>query len=416
MKKTLLIGTFIVLSFFALNAQSDDELFGGDDLFFEDMITEISEEESQAQTETALSLTFSENTVKFGGSLYSSVSAKMPLYNGSEWGNEIGQTTLTPELGTDLYFDARPKENLRLYGKFGIALPFTLEVAQTKPAISVFPVKELFTDFSFKDRVFFRFGKHSVKWGTGYFFSPADIINTGVIDPENPTADVEGSINLRSQIIFPGTQNCLWLYIIPKFSSIYNPITKEMSVIGFAKNTAFAGKYEFLVNNYEIGFGAWYAYENPLRISLTASGSLGGKVGVFAETVFIAQEYETFGSVFIGTIGFSQSFSKTNITVASQYLFDNSHALALSFSKSKLGSDKVSLSLFGLVHYPEESFENFELDMISVNSSLSFSYSVASSVSISAGPYWNYTPATFLNPTINDVGLKISTSLGGGKF
>jgi hypothetical protein len=60
-----------------------------------------------------------------------------------------------------------------------------------------FNIKEIFSDFSIKDRVFFRFGLHTVTWGTGFFFSPvSDIINTSSINPEDTDEQVNGSLNL----------------------------------------------------------------------------------------------------------------------------------------------------------------------------------------------------------------------------
>ena len=264
MKKTLLL---ILAVFFisGIYASDDDFFFSEDSMFFDDvMLEEITEEDSQGKSENSI-FDFGlieTDTVSFGGSTSFSLdyTALWADVDAAEKDNEyfldgLENSYLVPNMSASLYFDARPNEALRFYGKAEVGYPFEQNLGQLNPMLNgliipQFRVKELFTDFNIGEHSYFRFGKHTVKWGVGYFFSPADVINIGKIDPEHPENQVEGAITLRSMFTFPGNQNCLYLYLIPDES-------------GLAKNTAFAGKYDFLVGNTEIGLGTWLKYNRP---------------------------------------------------------------------------------------------------------------------------------------------------------
>ena len=112
----------------------------------------------------------------------------------------------------------------------------------TPPALEL-NVFELFSDFSWNDRLFFRFGKHTIKWGVGYFWSPADVLNLTAIDVEDPTADREGPVSLK--IHFPFGYHNAYMYFIA------NADAKPFEI-------ALAPKAEFLIGNTEIGVGAYY--------------------------------------------------------------------------------------------------------------------------------------------------------------
>jgi hypothetical protein len=151
--------------------------------------------------------------------------------------------TLSPSVAGKVFFDARPDEDTRFYGSVKTAWPFTTTqnvltgatyVPATPPVttdptvtttsttlswpnVSVF---ELFADRAWNDTLFFRFGKHTVKWGVGYFWSPADVINLTQIDVTDPTAQREGPISLRLLAPIKGTQNNIWAYaIVPNVTS-----------------------------------------------------------------------------------------------------------------------------------------------------------------------------------------------------
>ncbi len=265
---------------------------------------------------------------------------------------EPDSTSVLPTLSSLVFFDARPDEDFRVYGSAKTAWPFsttssfltTANLVGTSltttsgqivlPTISVF---ELFSDFSWKDSVFFRFGKSTVKWGTGYFWSPADVINVGSIDYADPTAQREGPVNFRVHLPILGTQNNLYAYAILKPQDPKNPLPADPS------DMALAVKAEALIRHYEVGLGGYYQYGKPERGMLTLAGPL-GNFDVFGElslargsektfvtdiaaaappTYFTVTSHSDASSLFVsGTAGLSYNSTKDNFFGLLQYYYN----------------------------------------------------------------------------------------------
>jgi len=229
----------------------------------------------------------------FTGKLESSFSWTNP-YEGNHDPLNPDSSSIDPTIASTIFFNARPEEDLRIYGSVKTAWPFintatfltskdyykvpTSNVAVLSKDISTINIQvfELFSDFTWNDRAYFRFGKHTVKWGVGYFFSPADVLNLTPIDVMDPTAQREGPISLRALVPIPGTQNNLWGYLLLPGSSSSGSFKPE--------ELAYAGKAEFLLANTEIGLGGFYQKDMAPRFIGTASGSL-GRLDLFAEAV-----------------------------------------------------------------------------------------------------------------------------------
>lgn len=297
--------------------------------------------------------------------------------------DRLKDTTLTPTADATFTIDARPSQTLRMYSKFQVSYPFTsanissdsfslssLTSAQSLSNVSasdVFSVKELFTDFSFYDRAFFRFGLHTVSWGAGLLYSPvSDMINTSSIDIMNYTEAVSPSFNLRGQIIFPGSMNALYFYLIPDSSSTSAKLI----------DTALAAKYEWLAGGWEFGAGAFYKYQSPFKLMFTASGSI-KKFGLFAEAVYqFGSESEWNDSpdsrddktnIFQLTAGTMYYWKDPSITFIGQYYYDGNkddlshkyftkgHNLAAVVSFGQIaGNSDWSASLIGIMNVGHE--------------------------------------------------------------
>ena len=461
MKKLLTI-LFLSILTFSLFAQSDDDLFGGsdDDFFTDDSITEVSD--VSAKTDLSKGVIFDSGTVKVGGSLTAGITTNTILYSpdSTDFGENIKNSKLTPDLSALLSVDARPTQNLRLYTKFGLAYPFVDKALSTTYQTSLsgspiptfktsttitdwFKLKELFTDFSIKDIAFFRFGVHTVTWGAGYFFSPvSDMINTSSIDPENPEKQVDGALNLRTQIVFPGSQNCLWFYVIP--STNFTNQTAE----SYLRDTALAGKADILIGNWELGLGAFYKYQNAPKAMLTATGSL-KKVSFFGEFVYsygadsewaANKEWNDKTSIFQATAGLSYYWKDPQITLAAQYYYNGNskdiashiiggHNIAAMANFGKIfGTTDFSASIFAMANFGREEYSATEIAMAraagvddatiaamtgtSLTTTAMFYYSPITELKMGLGPVLTF--KTFdKNPTLS---LKLSASLGGGKF
>lgn len=456
-------------------AQVDDPFanFDDDDLFFADGdgFDILDEADVTAQSDLSKGVLFDNGSIKIGGSFSTSIATSTILYadDDKDFGDHFKATTLTPTLSTNLSVDARPTQNLRMYTKFGFAYPFVSkgtasfdysqieEAEQMKQIAQMYgmdynpsingtvsitdwlKLKEVFTDFSIADTAFFRFGLHTVTWGAGYFFSPvSDIINTSSINPEDTSAQVDGSLNLRTQITIPNTQDCLWFYIIPS-TDFRNDYTAE----SYARDTALAGKADLVFGGWEIGVGGYYKYHNAPKATLTATGSL-KKISFFGEAVYQygaasewteSSKWEDKANIFQGTAGFSRMWSNQNILLAAQYYYDGNkkdmahqyitygHNIAAMANFGRiLGSSDLTASVFGMVNFGKEDMPELYKQALAgygISSYLNtatfsamLNFSPVTEMKIGMGPYitfesWDKQP---------DVALKLSFTLGGGSF
>lgn len=196
----------------------------------------------------------------WGGTLTSTFESKWSWDGDSPFGEQPETSELDIDFGASLFFDARPDEHFRVFGKADFTYPFQAEDMG---------IRELFSDLAVQDRLFFRVGKQTIHWGVGYFFSPADILNLEPIDPEDPEAEREGPVSLKVNLPF-GLHN-LYTYLIA--DDIDEP-----------EQLALAPKVELVIGGLEAGFGAFYQSDLAPRGMITLSFPLRG-FDVFAEGV-----------------------------------------------------------------------------------------------------------------------------------
>jgi len=363
-----------VLSFAQDFSFDEEALFGS-----EENLVDSSASSSSAD---ALSSLLVYESVRISGSFAGSLGAEW-AWNDPWSGFRVSEPDsygLTPSASLRLGMDARPSEDMRVYGQLRMAWPFEQSVSVLTGATYVDPapapldpfvsttstsltqlnlsVFELFSDFNMGDRLFFRFGKQTVAWGVGYFFSPADVLNLEAIDPLNPGEQREGPLTLRAHWPLMGTQHNLWAYAV--FDS------PEMK----PEDIALAAKAEFAIGSWELGVGGWLKRERPERMMLTAAGSV-GKVSLFGEAslshgsdrlwvdsigmggpVLVGDEHSWF---FKGTAGFMWQQSDWHLTMAGQYLYDGegyenaTRDALIEDAHAVLGSTAASNPLFKLL-------------------------------------------------------------------
>ncbi|OJF76432.1 MAG: hypothetical protein BKP49_06960 [Treponema sp. CETP13] len=448
--KKIVIGFLIcgILTFGAFAqdiANSDDELFGvstEDDMFGDDSFDDMFEDASISDEEAGdVSDIFGDKIVRAGGTISASVDISSTWYDplnsdnyedSDFWLDGLEEFSGSPDLAASFFVDARPYDNLRGYASIDLGYPYAVSSMVTSTgydssfnAITSYgsvslpnlDVSELFVDVAYNDNVSFRAGKHTVTWGTGYFYSPtSDIINASAIDVEDPDETVDANINIRTQITFPGTQNCLWLYVVPEIDS--DGDTQ-------AQYTRFAGKYDFLVNDWELGLGAWAGYDDPLKALFTASGSvIDNSITVFGESVFSwgtddewdaiedgdsdASDFADLTPVFQATVGTMYTWdndeNNKTVTLSAQYLFDsNAGAKIEDYTSSEVFNPQHSLAFIlsrGAL-FNNEDWSATLFGMGSINNSFdgqtayglakaTVSYDIIDHVSISAGPSFTW--------------------------
>ncbi|MCA1950166.1 MAG: hypothetical protein LDL24_06325 [Treponema sp.] len=305
---------------------------------------------------SAVSAFLTRDQVRIGGSFTGKLGTSFTWTNPWEDNRDPlnpDKSTLDPTIASTLFFDARPQEDLRFYGSIKTAWPFTNSatfltdatyVGTPSPTVTTksdkfstvnLQVFELFTDFSWNDAAYFRFGKHTVKWGVGYFFSPADVLNLTAIDVTDPTAQREGPISLRALLPIPGSQNNLWAYLLLPGYLTSGSSSSETAAFK-PQDLAYAGKGEFLLGNWEIGLGAYYKNDKAPRLITTATGSL-GRFDLFAEAVaswgndrqYVTSLTPTLTSesrddrwYFQGTAGFLYTARDGYTSIAAQYYYN----------------------------------------------------------------------------------------------
>jgi len=461
----------------------EDAMFGS-----EDMVETVTESEAGSAVK---SLLVSES-VRVGGRFTGSAASSWTWNDPWEGSFDITATDdygLAPSLSSLLFFDARPTEESRFYGSLKTSWPFTtstsvlttetpitvptlgdsVTMSTTNISVPEVEVFELFSDFSWNDSLYFRFGKQTVNWGVGYFFSPANILNLQAIDPTDPTAQLEGPVALRALYPIPGTQHNLWAY------TVFDSATMK------PEDTAVAAKAEFVFGGWELGVGGYYQKDDPIRGMLTASGSV-GQFSVFGEAtiargsdrtwvtkidaptfldpVYLTTKEDDESIFFQGTTGFRYTNSDANITVMGQYLYDGEgylntdredriteaqdnetaikaflaladptadvdaaftgflkgliygsgqHYAAATFSKSELLLDDLSFSVFAIGNLSDFSGV--------IKPSLSYTFFDGLSLSTSASFAVGYDNGEYV--VLNDgqaLSLSISLTLGSGAF
>ena len=429
------------------------------DTLFGEEVVEIAPD-VPAATGDPVTAALKSDKVRIGGSFSGSLAPTATwtsLWDGGSTILDPDKKAFSSSLMSTLFFDARPKEDFRVYGSAQTSWPFSTATTDSieVPNISIF---ELFADFSLNDKVFFRFGKSTVKWGVGYFWSPADVINIEQINQLDAEAQREGPVNFRVHIPVPGTQNNFYMYTILDENSIA------------FETTALAAKAEFLLGNYELGLGAYYRYDTAERAMLTLTGPI-GNLDVFGEAMVSRGSGKTFVSdiqttspydittsstagnrdnfYFSASAGFLYSSSNSNITAIGQYYYNGEGyssatkdalvakaKLALASTSNPATAAALSASLANLIydsgqHYAALSLskgelftEDFSASVIAVANlsdwsglvKPSFSYAVHDNLSIALSPTFFFGPAdgeyAFLAGG-NTVTLSLGTTVSG---
>lgn len=164
---------------------------------------------------------------------------------------------MSTDLGADLFLDARPDPDFRLFVKARVLYPYD------QPEI-----RELFSDFNLGRVVFVRVGKQALRTGVGYYFSPADFLSLGSIDPENPTADRTGPTGVKA-------------------AASVGPISLTTVVtVGGETPDALGvfGQLEGVWGGWEWATAVSRQDYQPLRAMVSATGNL-GSLQTFAEVV-----------------------------------------------------------------------------------------------------------------------------------
>lgn len=411
--RRLSILILIALTLWSGLAQAADLDF--EQLFQDELLIEIGEAEGDLRPEEVL---LTQEGLDLGGRYNLGINASR-IYFGDGDSKDAFRLTL----GGDLFLDARPDPRFRILGKADFSAQIGLESGAQGEAAGpscTFKLAELFSDFNYQNKIFFRVGKQRAKWGVGYFFSPADLISVGRIDPQDPQARLEGPAALK--IHYPRGSDNYYLYLL------LGPREQP-------GQPAVAPKAEFVLGRSELSLGAFYQKEKAPRAMATLSASAGG-LSIFGEAVLSKGSDKLFfeGLEFVKKDGWfwhltgGTSFNRSdpdglfNFSGALQYYFDGEgtglgdkifrpldrHRLAAAAAWSQIYGSGFSASVFLESNLSDKS------GMVNCTLSLPSSGSISPSVGVS----FNYGEA---GTEFGLTGKRITTlfaslSLGGGEL
>ena len=407
MKKAFIL--MILITFVTSVLWADDDLFGvesdlfggdGDDLdsLFGDDSSLVAD---VVETDIVLDelLLTNESGVVIGGSYSFSITPGWAWFLDADTNSGSFFTSLQSEI----YFDARPNADIRVYGDARISYPFKTAADdsgtpfqdESRGFDDIVTIGELFSDFTINDTIFIRAGKQTINWGVGYFFSPADLLNLAEIDPSDPDADLEGPVSVMINV--PIEVDNLYGYLIVPEN------TEDITdLVG-------AAKYEKVIGGTEFGIGGYYRDGQPPAGMLTVSTNI-ADISVFGEGVV------QYGSAITeipddvwyvsGTVGtmFSLSSDESDLgaSFVGQYYYNGEGNSGLHYAAANLSvtfTDTISSRIFW--------YGNLSAGSGFVNPSLA--WKVADYMSINAGLNYNYGGGDMLSASL-------SLSLGGTGF
>jgi hypothetical protein len=134
-------------------------------------------------------------------------------------------------------------------------------------------IKEVFVDFNIANTAYFRAGKQVLKWGTGYFWNPTDLINIEHRSFTNTSVLLQGVFGLRSDVVFSSNWH---LYTFLNLNGVNSGAT----------DAAFAARSEFLVGSTEFGVSSWLKYGKPVVFGADLSTPLFWSLNLTSEASF----------------------------------------------------------------------------------------------------------------------------------
>ena len=115
-------------------------------------------------------------------------------------------------------------------------------------------LREGFVDTSFQDTVFVRAGRQTLHWGTGVYFSPADLISSDALDAADPEASRIGTNAIKFHR--PNNNDNYYAYLIPNTQG---------------SGVHVAGKGEWMVGDSEVTFAIVDQAQGATNVGLTIS-------------------------------------------------------------------------------------------------------------------------------------------------
>ena len=249
------------------------------------------------------------------------------------------------QTGVHAGFVARPDTDISVTGELRSTYPFAQQITANGSTDSVpdVTVWSLYSKFTWNDALFLSFGQQPLKWGTGYFFSPADdVFAQSAVDLSNPTAERQGPLALKVQYPIPHTQDNLYL-----IAALPQAATAAALAAVKPQDISVGARAEALFGNTELAAAGYYQRnQRPQAILTGTTGN--GDLNFFGEGLLafpdpVADPVISLASspvswaggksdytitdrsgqyLFSGTAGIVYTNQDLNLTVVAQYLYN----------------------------------------------------------------------------------------------
>ncbi len=285
---------------------NEDELFSDSET--------ITKEEDIVKEDVGAELT--RKKIGFSGDIRTSTT-----YNGydssKDWTKELLKdepVELENIMSANFLVDIRLQKGIKGFLNAGIDYtPAVMdpETTTVKKDITNYQINEFFLDTNVNNKIYFRTGKQVLKWGTGYFWNPTDLINIDrktFLDMDKVT---EGTFGEKIQIPF-GVKRNIYFFIGGNEAAKVSDIS-------------LAGKYEWLIGETEMSISAWgkgehkpvYGYDFTSRVGdVSIRGEVSVAPGDNPEQLILDYDTlkQTAGDEWVpqASLGFTKSFDNGN--------------------------------------------------------------------------------------------------------
>jgi hypothetical protein len=292
---------FVSNNAFAVDAINENDMFSG-----RDMITEqVPQNKPTPAAEQKKTIGFSGEITSAMADVISSTGAKNSLYSYSV---------------ANIFLDVRLKNDVKAFANLE-----TTYLSQKK--LTEVALRELFFDFNYNRRIYFRTGKQVLQWGRCYLWNPTDLINIEKKPFIRKIGYREGTYGMKFHVPF-GTKYNIYGFIDTGNASYEEDIGEAL-------------KFEFLLGGTEMAFSGWaknnyngvFGYDISSRICEVdiageASASYGDNTRHIREQAGVLDIYKkTDEWIPRASINFSKSFRVGNfndrLTVSSEFFYNH---------------------------------------------------------------------------------------------
>lgn len=182
----------------------------------------------------------------------------------------LGDNPYMTAVQGDLLLDVRLRKGIKAFADLNVNYSPKDDPNNPNADHLQYTAKEFFTDVNIAHRVYFRFGKQTLKWGQGYFWNPTDVISVDRKDFKDINARRTGVYGLKTHVPF-GTRLNVYSFL-------------NASSANRADEFAVAGKIEALLPyTIEVAASAWAKQHYPAVYGLDFRASPTNKMQVWGE-------------------------------------------------------------------------------------------------------------------------------------